>query len=313
MRGRLAPSPTGALHLGNARSFLLAWLQARKTGAEVLLRVEDLESPRIKIGAVAEVLEDLQWLGLDWDSGPIFQSSSLAPYQSALEKLVSKEWVYPCVCTRREIENAIRAPHAGEEGPIYPGTCRDKDWTFDEAERSSGRKPCWRFKVPDTRVQWKDGFLGEQSFQMQEELGDFVVWGKGGEPAYQLAVVVDDAGQSINQVLRGDDLLTSTARQLLLYQAFGDHPPEFIHVPLVIGTDGLRLAKRHGDTTLRGLRQAGFSADDVLQWLAKSSGMVGVLGSGRPISPINLIPFWELHRLEKKPVIWEGPDCLQTK
>lgn len=268
--GRLAPSPTGALHLGNARTFLLAWLSIRSRGGTLLLRIEDIDGPRVKPRAMAQALTDLRWMGLDWDGEPVLQTDRMAEYAAAAERLHAGGFLYPCVCTRREIEEAASAPHENGDGPVYPGSCRGKFADAETARRKSGRDPALRFVVSASKVPFCDGFRGDQPGSVT---GDFVVQKRDGGPAYQLAVVVDDAAQGINEVVRADDLLSSTPRQLLLYEALGLCPPQFVHVPLVVGGDGLRLAKRHGDTSLRYFRERGVSAQELVGYLAFLSGL----------------------------------------
>ncbi len=250
-RGRLAPSPTGAQHVGNARTYLIAWLAARSAGGRIVLRMEDIDSPRVKDGAAAQALDDLRWLGLDWDEGPIVQTQRLPLYEAALQSLQAREFVYPCTCTRSDVERAASAPHAEHEGTAYPGTCATRRATDAAA---LDRPFAWRFRAG------------------READGDFVVWKSAGMPAYQLAVVVDDADQGITEVVRGDDLVPSTPRQLLLYDALEWTPPTFAHVPLVVGVDGKRLAKRHGDTRLATLREAGVRPEALIGLLAWSCG-----------------------------------------
>jgi glutamyl-tRNA synthetase len=267
LKTRFAPSPTGALHLGNARTFLLNWLWARKEGAKIVLRIEDIDSPRVKADATQQALDDLRWLGLDWDEGPFVQTERLALYEAALAKLGA----YPCVCTRKEVEAAASAPHGPEDdGPRYPGTCRGKFASADEARAKSGREPAWRFPVEPGEVVFTDLFAGEKRFDVAKTTGDFVV-AKASGPAYQLAVVVDDAAMGITHVVRGDDLLPSTPRQILLYRKLGLEPPAFIHLPLVVGEDGKRLAKRHGDTRVSMYREAGVAPARLLALLARWS------------------------------------------
>jgi glutamyl-tRNA synthetase len=269
LRTRLAPSPTGALHLGNARTFLLTWLWARSAGARIVLRVEDIDGPRVKQGATEQALLDLRWLGLDWDEGPFVQTERLPLYEAALAKLGA----YPCVCTRKEVEAAASAPHGPEdEGPRYPGTCRGRYASAAHARAKTGRDPAWRFPVPEGAIEFTDIFAGRQSFDVARTTGDFVVYKSNG-PAYQLAVVVDDAAMGITHVIRGDDLLASTPRQLLLYRKLGLPEPSFAHLPLVVGEDGRRLAKRHGDTRIATYREAGVPAARLLGLLARWSGL----------------------------------------
>lgn len=267
--GRLAPSPTGAQHVGNARTYLIAWLSARSQGGRVHLRVEDIDSPRVKPGAVASACDDLRWLGLDWDGETVVQSQRLPQYQAALDRLRAAELVYPCTCTRTDVERAASAPHQEHEGPIYPGTC---------AHRRAADIPngpySWRMRVGEDTIVYEDGFRGSVAMNLRESGGDFVVWKSAGTPAYQLAVVVDDAAQGVTEVIRGDDLITSTPKQLVLYRALGLTPPHFTHVPLVVGPDGRRLAKRHGDTRLQALREMGVVPEALLGLLAWSCGWI---------------------------------------
>jgi len=275
--GRLAPSPTGAQHLGNARTYLLAWLSARSKQGRVLLRIEDVDSPRIKPGAAEQAADDLRWLGLDWDGDPLVQTTRLPLYAAALDRLKAAEAIYPCTCTRADVERAASAPHPDHEGPVYPGTCSGRHAA--DADALGDRPYCWRFRLPPETPRFDDGFLGPVTLDLHQLGGDFVVWkaprpeaGVSATPAYQLAVVVDDADQGVTEVVRGDDLVPSTPRQLLLYAALGLRPPRFVHVPLVVGPDGRRLAKRHGDTRLSAIREAGVSAEAVVGLLAWSCG-----------------------------------------
>lgn len=273
MRTRLAPSPTGALHLGNARTFLLTWLWARASGADLVMRVEDLDTPRTKPGAIEEALADLRWLGLDWDGPTLIQSDRAAAHHAAFEALRAAGRVYPCVCTRKEIEAARSAPHEGDEGPAYPGTCRDRFADAAAARAVTEREPAWRFRVAPGEVRFRDGFAGEVALDPSREGGDFVIARKSGEAAYQLAVVVDDAFQAVDVVIRGDDLIPSTPRQLLLQEALGLPRPAYVHLPLVRGPDGRRLAKRHGDTRIAHYRDLGFAPERVVGLLAAWSGL----------------------------------------
>ena len=274
-RTRLAPSPTGALHLGNARTFVLNWALARQRGQRVLLRIEDLDGPRIKRGTDRLAMDTLAWLGIDWDEGPIYQSSDLEPYRQALEGLRERGLIYPCDATRKEIEAAQSAPHRDEHELRYPGTNRP------EAVQSLEELPpllsedehAWRVIVSEGSIDFVDELHGQQAIDVQQQVGDFVVASKAGMPAYQLAVVVDDARQGVTDVVRGDDLLNSTARQVLLQRLLGlGEPPRYCHVPLVVGEDGRRLAKRHGDTRLAKYRESGVAPERVVGLLAKWSG-----------------------------------------
>jgi glutamyl-tRNA synthetase len=278
--GRLAPSPTGAQHIGNARTYLLAWLSIRSRGGRVILRMEDIDSPRVKRGAAEQATSDLRWLGLDWDEGPdvggrhspYVQTQRIELYRDALARLTSAERVYPCTCTRSDVAAAASAPHVGQEGPMYPGTCAGR--SAADAASLAGQPFAWRFRITSVRRQFVDLVAGEQSCEVAKDLGDFVVAKADGAPAYQLAVVVDDHAMGVTEVLRGDDLLPSAFRQLELYDFFGWTPPQFAHVPLVVGSDGRRLAKRHGDTRLATLRDAGVPPERLIGLLAWSCGLI---------------------------------------
>jgi glutamyl-tRNA synthetase len=301
--GRLAPSPTGAQHVGNARTYLIAWLAARSRGGRLVLRIEDIDSPRIKPGAAEQAGDDLRWLGLDWDSGPVVQTERLGLYQAALRKLQERELVYPCTCTRGDIETAASAPHPEHEGPAYPGTCAGRR----VADAPTDRPFAWRFRVSDSPA-FRDGYRGELRIDIRHLGGDFVVWKSSGTPAYQLAVVVDDADQGVTEVIRGDDLIPSTPRQLLLYRALGLSPPRFTHVPLVVGPDGRRLAKRHGDTRLSTLRAAGVSPQALVGLLAWSCGW---LPESRPVTPRDLFPLFRLNSIPPQPFV-QTPELLRA-
>jgi glutamyl-tRNA synthetase len=297
---RLAPSPTGAQHLGNARTYLIAWLSARRQNAKIILRIEDIDSPRIKAGAVEQIFEDFRWLGLTWDEGPFIQTERLSSYEAALAELKRQEVVYPCTCTRSDVERAASAPHLEHEGPRYPGTCANRR-VADVA--SLGDRPfAWRVRTDDTVFTWDDGFRGPQSASLAELGGDFVIWKSSATPAYQLAVVVDDAAMGVTEVVRGDDLIPSTPRQLLLYRLLGWASPRFCHVPLVVGPDGRRLAKRHGDTRLETQRRAGMTAEDVLGLLAWSCGWIE---RREPVTLAELVPLFRWDTIPKTPFVLE--------
>jgi len=298
--GRLAPSPTGAQHVGNARTFLIAWLAARSVGGKVVLRLEDIDSPRVKPGAAEEAIADLHWLGLDWDEGPVIQTERVSHYEAALKRLQAKEAVYPCTCTRSDVERAASAPHADHEGPVYPGTCAHRQ--VRDATALTGQSVAWRFRVPADITEFDDALHEHVAIDLARVGGDFVVWKSAGSPAYQLAVVVDDADHQVTQVVRGNDLIPSTPRQLLLYDALGLNAPGFAHVPLVVGPDGRRLAKRHGDTRLQALRAAGVQPEMLLGLLAWSCGW---LNEVEPVSAQELLPLFRLSTIPPRPFILE--------
>jgi glutamyl-tRNA synthetase len=280
-RGRLAPSPTGLLHLGHARTFWVAQERARAKGGTLVLRNEDLDSTRYRMEFAEAMMQDLKWFGFDWQEGPdcggpfepYAQSERRKFYVAALEQLRAAGLVYPCTCSRKDILTAARAPHAADERePIYPGTCRAKSAGRElpgvrppaESESPNTSHPApgtrinWRFRVPEGEtISFVDGNYGAQQFVAGKDFGDFVVWRQVDEPSYQLACTVDDAAMQITEVVRGADLLPSTARQLLLYRALGRTPPQFYHCALMMDEAGIRLAKRHDALSLRRLREAG--------------------------------------------------------
>jgi glutamyl-tRNA synthetase len=299
IRGRFAPSPSGELHLGNARTALLAWLQARAGGGRFVMRVEDLDPGRSRDAYRTEQLEDLRWLGLDWDEGPdvggpygpYLQSERHALYEVAIERLRTRGLVYPCDCTRREIAAAATAPHPGDdEGPPYPGICADRNGSGHRDDRASAL----RLRVPDKDFGFNDLLAGPCRFRPARETGDFVIRRKDGVASYQLAVVVDDAAMRITHVVRGADLLSSTARQILLYELLELEPPSWIHVPLLLGDDGERLSKRHGAVSLREQREAGVSPERLVGLLAASCGLAD---PDEALTPSDLLPRFSIDEL----------------
>jgi glutamyl-tRNA synthetase len=271
--GRFAPSPTGTLHLGNLRTALLAWLYARAQGARFLLRVEDLDTGRVRPHFEAQQLADLAAMGLDWDGPVVRQSERLEVYAGALATLEAAGVVYPCWCTRAEIREAASAPHGPLPEGHYPGTCRRLTAAQRAEREASGRPPALRVDAGAAEGAFVDRVRGPQ----RGVVDDFVVRRNDGAFAYNLAVVADDGAQGVGEVVRGDDLLDSTPRQLWLAERLGLPAPRFSHVPLVLGPDGARLAKRHGAITLGDRRALGETAEDVRAELLGSVGLPGEL------------------------------------
>ncbi len=275
--GRFAPSPSGPLHLGNLRTALLAWLFARSAGARFLLRIEDLDPERSRREHEAGQLSDLAALGLDWDGPVVRQSERRAAHRAALAQLQAAGRVYPCWCTRAEIRAAASAAHGPLPEGAYPGTCRRLSAAERAARERSGRPPALRLDAGGQRVAFEDRLHGH----VAATVDDLVLWRNDDTPAYNLAVVVDDDAQGVREVVRGEDLLDSTPRQLLLARLLGLAAPGYAHVPLVLGPDGARLAKRHGAVTLAERLAAGETTAEVLAWLAASAGLAS---AGEPAS-----------------------------
>ena len=318
--GRLAPSPTGALHLGNVRTFMIAWLRARSQGGKVIFRMEDLDHPKDKPGAAVQAVEDLKWLGFDWDEEYV-QSERKAIYREALESLRVSGLVYPCVCSRRDVESAQSAPHAGEQ-LFYPGTCRDRfaTWraafefknpaTLQPRNPATPQPPCWRFKVSEnTTVSFDDAFSGHYEQDVSQTLGDFPLARDEFGAGYTLACTVDDLLMGVTEVVRGDDLLAATPAQILLAESLvtcnlptcqlvNCRIPSYLHVPLVVGRDGKRLAKRHGDTRIATFREQGKSPGEILGFLAASCGWAE---KGECVSLCGLLPRFDLGTIPRSP------------
>ena len=303
--GRLAPSPTGRLHLGHARSFLLAWWHARSRGGRIVLRIEDLDRERSKQEWVDGCLRDLEWLGLDWDGPALRQSADTTALERTAETLVEQGLAYPCICTRAEIA-AAGAPHAGEREVVYPGTCRGRWSGFEAAERASGRRAALRVRIPPGPVEIEDLVCGRSSFDVAREVGDLLARRRDGVWAYQFAVVVDDARQGVTEVLRGDDLLPSAARQWHLQRACALPHPTWVHVPLVVHPSGERLSKRRADLALSHLRHAGVDARAVVAWAAQCSGQ----GELERSTAAEVLPGFDLGRLPPTAVVLDEA-CVQ--
>lgn len=338
--GRLAPSPTGALHLGNAFAFLSAWLSARSKNLRLVLRIEDIDPERSRPEYAAAIMEDLRWLGLGWDEGPDLggphapyeQSRRLENYAAALKALQAAALTYPCYCTRKELRSLASAPHPGDEGAPYPGLCRHlapeerqrleaagrrscvrlnvqaaQKWLQEAAPRSrqwlartpqvgrpgpavrfAGSAKSWKLALP---VCFNDAALGPQSISLERCGGDFALRRPDGVVAYQLAVALDDADMGICEVVRGDDLLLSSPRQILLLRLLGRPEPRYAHLPLVHDASGQRLAKRHKAFTLSALRAAGIRPEAICGWLAHLAGWTARLEAAHPATLIAAFNF----------------------
>ena len=299
-RGRFAPSPTGDLHLGSAAAGLVAWLLARSAGASFVLRVEDIDTPRVVRGMVERQLDDLRWLGIDWDEGPdvggpfapYAQSERVDLYEEALADLARRGLIYLCDCSRAEVTRVASAPHAGDEGPRYPGLCR----AFGMRERAWKRPPAVRLRVPDdAAITVRDRFQGEVVQDVARAVGDVVLKRGDGVYSYQLAVVVDDLAMRIGEVVRAVDLLDSAPRQILLARFLGGTPPGFAHLPLVLAHDGARLAKRAHGMPIRDRRDAGQSAASLVAELARLLGLIDA--EAGEITPRELLACFDPSRL----------------
>jgi glutamyl-tRNA synthetase len=273
-RGRIAPSPTGYLHLGHARTFRIAADRARQFGGSLIFRNEDLDWVRCRPEFVAAMFEDLRWLGISWDEGPdcggvcapYSQSGRREHYLSAWRRLRDAGLIYPCTCSRKDLAASINAPNDLDDEPIYPGKCRPENCRTrtDAKQYEEPAGVNWRFRVPDgDEIAFVDRHLGVQQYVAGRDFGDFVLWRRDDVPAYQLAVVTDDHAMKISEVVRGADLLKSTARQLLLYRAMEWEAPQFYHCDLMRDETGARLAKRHDALSIRKLRENGWTAEEV--------------------------------------------------
>lgn len=319
VRGRYAPSPTGALHLGNLRTALLAWLAARKSGGAFVLRVEDLDIPRLRPHAMKAMLADLRWLGLEWDEGPsrngvygpYIQSQRLALYDAALAYLRQHDLIYPCYCTRSELAALASAPHGNASAPRYSGACRMLSTAERRERERMGQRPSLRFRTPDNPITFHDALANTITENVAATVGDFIVRRSDGVIAYQLAVVVDDALMGITQVVRGSDLLSSTARQLALFDALGyPRPREFGHVPLALDPVGQRMSKRDHSSGLAPWQARGVKSEVVLGALAASCGF---WPAHMPATPTDLLTAFDFSRLSRSPSVIElQPDPHAT-
>lgn len=288
--GRYAPSPTGPLHLGNLRTALLAWLQIRLVKGSFILRIDDLDLPRNREGAVEQIISDLRWLGIDWDEGPdvggpggpYFQRLRTGLYNRQFKILLEKRLVYPCSCSRKDVQLAQSAPHPSSRTAIYPGTCRPHDMAdFSTSWNPDSRHGAWRFLTTGIMVKCADRLLGDRSQSLECEVGDFVVQRRDGQFAYQFATVVDDGLMGITDIVRGADLVDSMPRQVALFDSLGFAQPEFWHVPLMNDQHGNRMSKREGAESAQKWRLGGYPPEHVVGMLAHS---VGLIDQSRPIS-----------------------------
>lgn len=322
VRGRLAPSPTGYLHLGNAWAFLMAWWAARQAGGRILLRLEDIDPQRSRAEYAVAIMEDLRWLGMDWDEGPdlpaagsgdplpergscgpYVQSRCSALYAQALQRLDGLGCLYPCFCTRKELRALAGAPHVDDMGAPYPGTCRHLSEAQRTALRQAGRRTSLRFHGPSELICFEDAVQGRQCFRLDDCGGDFAVQRSDGVFAYQLAVTVDDGRMGVNQVVRGRDILPSTPRQIALLRLLGYEIPTYAHIPLLCDAEGERLAKRHHSLALRSLRTEGVPPERIvglLAWLA------GANPSRREASAAELTAAFCLDKLPRRDCRLDG-------
>lgn len=302
-RGRYAPSPTGLIHLGNARTALAAWLSVRSQNGTFVWRLEDLDGPRVVPGMAEAAMEDLAWLGLDWDEGPYVQSERSAVYEEALARLAAAGRLFPCRRSRKDLQSIASAPHGPEGSAPYPAAFRperlEPGWFGQVSDAAI------RFQVHDRPVEWIDRVYGRQTERVDQTVGDFVLKRRDGLYAYQLAVVVDDLLMGINEVVRGADLLDSTARQIQLIEALGGTPPAYAHVPLVVNAQGEKLSKRDAGLTLRSLREEGMRPEALAGYLGWS---LGISDRPEPCPVAELVPLFEWEKVRRE--TWMLPPDL---
>ena len=302
--GRFAPSPSGRMHLGNVWAGLLAWLSARSAGGRMVLRLEDLDPDRCRPEFCRQVMEDLEWLGLDWDNEPVYQSQRTEIYAECFERLEELGLLYPCYCTRAE-RLAASAPHRSDGAAVYDGRCRSLSAPQRE-ELASSRRPAWRVAVPEEEIAFDDLCQGRFTQRLEVDCGDFILRRSDGVYAYQLAVVADDALMGVNQVVRGEDLLDSTPRQIWLNRVLGWQEPEYAHVPLLVAGDGRRLAKRDRDLDLGVLRQS-CKPEKLLGVLAYSAGL---LDKPQAISARELATVFTWENLRREDILLDAEELL---
>jgi len=306
VRGRFAPSPSGRMHLGNLMSALLAWLDVRSQKGTMVLRIEDLDPDRCTLAKAEQVMDDLHWLGLDWDEGGLepayLQSRRSHLYEQAFEMLTARGLTYPCYCSRAE-RLAVSAPHRADGTVVYPGRCANLSAEERIAFERAGRRPAWRIRVPDEEIGVTDGHMGRYGENLLRDCGDFILRRSDGVWAYQLAVVVDDALMGINHVVRGSDLLSSSPRQAWLHRLLGYEPPKFYHLPLLVDESGRRLSKRDEDLDMAALRQR-FSPEELTGWLAWQAGL---LPEPKNVTPDQLISAFSWAKVPKNDIVVKIP------
>ncbi|MEM6315057.1 MAG: glutamate--tRNA ligase family protein [Planctomycetota bacterium] len=295
VRSRFAPTPSGSLHLGNARTFLANWILVKQAGGELMLRIDDIDAPRVIEGADVAACEDLRWLGLTWDGPAVYQSANTDAHQAAIAQLDNAGLLYRDQRQRRDLITAAAGQTALDHAPLDAGLHRAQ--TFDPA----GPAPNLRFAIPDDPIEFHDAFVGHVRLDPRTELGDFIIRRRDGSPSYQLACVVDDHNAGINHIVRGDDLLASTGRQLTIHRALDLDPPTFTHLPLIVGRDGDKLSKRHGDQCLAAYRDNGIAAERVVALLSRWLG----IDVGDEADAASLVERFELARVPREPIVFD--------
>lgn len=302
VRGRFAPSPSGRMHLGNVLAALLAWLDVRSQGGEMVLRIEDLDPQRCSLDKAAQLVDDLQWLGLDWDEGGLepeyCQSNRSQHYETAFRRLEELGLIYPCYCTRAE-RLAASAPHASDGAVVYTGRCAHLTQAQRQELEGQGRRPAFRVRVPQETLTVEDGHMGPYTQRLDTDCGDFIVRRSDGVWAYQLAVVVDDALMGVNHVVRGCDLLSSSPAQAWLHRILGFEPPQFYHLPLLVDGQGRRLSKRDRDLDL-GVLRSKYTSQEVVGWLG---WLAGLQKEPKSATPEGLISRFQWSKVPKKPIV----------
>jgi glutamyl-tRNA synthetase len=297
------------LHLGHARSFLLAWWSVRSRGGRILMRIEDLDAGRVRRENSDAILADLAWLGLDWDGPAHVQSRATDNMWRHAKDLVDRGMAYACVCSRKDVTTAQSAPQLGDSEARYPGTCRNRFGSLEQATADTGQAAGLRFRVPPGGVEITDALAGTEWFDVEASVGDFLIARRDRTPAYQLAVVVSDAEQGVTEVLRGDDLWPSAARQWHLQNALGLPHPRWVHVPLVVDSSGRRLAKRDGDLALGDLRAAGVDPRAIVAWAAQSAGMQ----VPERITPFEAVRGFSLEAIPRRPVVVDAATAIALR